>query len=105
MLRSPTLIPQPAPTAVADHSRLRLFSGSANIPLSQEVAHSLGMELGPMIRKRFADGELYIQIQESIRGCDVFLIQPTCQPVNDHLMELMIMIDACRRASARQITA
>jgi ribose-phosphate pyrophosphokinase len=58
-----------------------------------------------MVRKRFADGELYIQIQESIRGCDVYLIQPTCYPVNDHLMELLIMIDACRRASARQITA
>jgi ribose-phosphate pyrophosphokinase len=94
-----------APTAVADNNRLRLFSGSANVPLSQEVARYLGMDLGPMIRKRFADGELYIQIQESIRGCDVYLIQPTCQPVNDHLMELLIMIDACRRASARQITA
>lgn len=58
-----------------------------------------------MVRKRFADGELYIQIQESIRGCDVYLLQPTCRPVNDHLMELLIMIDACRRASARQITA
>jgi ribose-phosphate pyrophosphokinase len=58
-----------------------------------------------MVRKRFADGELYIQIQESIRGCDVYLIQPTCNPVNDHFMELLIMIDACRRASARQITA
>ncbi len=58
-----------------------------------------------MIRKRFADGELYVQIQESIRGCDVYLIQPCCYPVNDHLMELLIMIDACRRASARQITA
>lgn len=58
-----------------------------------------------MIRKRFADGELYVQIQESIRGCDVYLMQPTCWPVNDHLMELLIMIDACRRASARQITA
>jgi ribose-phosphate pyrophosphokinase len=58
-----------------------------------------------MVRKRFADGEIYIQIQESIRGCDVYLIQPTCHPVNDSLMELMIMIDACRRASARQITA
>jgi ribose-phosphate pyrophosphokinase len=58
-----------------------------------------------MVRKRFADGELYIQIQESIRGCDVYLIQPTCHPVNDNLMELLIMIDACRRASARQITA
>ncbi len=106
MLRSATLTPQPAlTTAVTDNNRLRLFSGSANVPLSQEVAHALGMELGPMIRKRFADGELYIQVQESIRGCDVFLIQPSCQPVNDHLMELLIMIDACRRASARQITA
>jgi len=91
--------------SVVDNNRLRLFSGSANIPLSQEIARYLGMDLGPMIRKRFADGELYIQIQESIRGCDVYLIQPTCQPVNDHLMELLIMIDACRRASARQVTA
>ncbi|GAB4134071.1 MAG: ribose-phosphate pyrophosphokinase [Cyanobacteria bacterium J069] len=63
------------------------------------------MDLGPMVRKRFADGELYVQIQESIRGCDVYLMQPTCCPVNDHLMELLIMIDACHRASARQITA
>jgi ribose-phosphate pyrophosphokinase len=90
---------------VSDNSRLRLFSGSANLPLSQEVARYLGMDLGPMVRKRFADGELYIQIQESIRGCDVYLMQPTCYPVNDHLMELLIMVDACRRASARQITA
>jgi len=105
VLRSATLKLQPAPTAVADNNRLRLFSGSANVPLSQEVARYLGMDLGPMIRKRFADGELYVQIQESIRGCDVYLIQPSCQPVNDHLMELLIMIDACRRASARQITA
>jgi ribose-phosphate pyrophosphokinase len=63
------------------------------------------MDLGPMVRKHFADGEIYIQIQESIRGCDVYLMQPTCYPVNAHLMELLIMIDACRRASARQITA
>jgi ribose-phosphate pyrophosphokinase len=88
-----------------DNSRLRLFSGSANVPLAQEVARYLGMDLGPMVRKRFADGEIYIQIQESIRGCDVYLMQPTCCPVNDHFMELLIMIDACRRASARQITA
>jgi ribose-phosphate pyrophosphokinase len=82
-----------------------LFSGSANISLAQEVARYLGMDIGPMIRKRFADGELYIQVQESIRGCDVYLIQPICRPVNDTFMELLIMIDACRRASARQITA
>ncbi len=85
--------------------KLRLFSGSANIPLAQEIARYLGMGLGPMVRKTFADGEIYVQVQESIRGCDVYLIQPTCRPVNDHLTELLIMIDACRRASARQITA
>lgn len=89
----------------ADRHPLRLFSGSANMPLAQEVSRYLGLDLGPMVRKRFADGEIYIQIQESIRGCDVYLIQPCCHPVNDHLMELLIMIDACRRASARQITA
>ncbi|MBO0349039.1 MULTISPECIES: ribose-phosphate pyrophosphokinase [Oscillatoriaceae] len=105
MIRSATLTLQPSLATFADHSRLRLFSGSANVPLSQEVARYLGIDLGPMVRKRFADGELYIQIQESIRGCDVYLIQPSCYPVNDHLMELLIMIDACRRASARQITA
>ncbi|MBZ8180348.1 ribose-phosphate pyrophosphokinase [Oscillatoria salina IIICB1] len=92
-------------TPLSENNRLRLFSGSANIPLAQEVARYLGMDLGPMVRKQFADGELYVQIQESIRGCDVYLIQPSCRPVNDHLMELLIMIDACRRASARQITA
>nr|WP_199330583.1 ribose-phosphate pyrophosphokinase [Microcoleus sp. FACHB-68] len=105
VIHSATLTLQPALPAVADHNRLRLFSGSANVALSQEVSRYLGIDLGPMVRKRFADGELYIQIQESIRGCDVYLLQPTCHPVNDNLMELLIMIDACRRASARQITA
>ncbi len=103
--RSAALTLQPTLSPLSEDNRLRLFSGSANTPLAQEVARYLGMDLGPMVRKRFADGELYIQIQESIRGCDVYLIQPTCQPVNDHLMELLIMVDACRRASARQITA
>ena len=93
------------PTMLSDSNRLRLFAGSANIPLAQEVARYLGIDLGPMIRKRFADGELYVQIQESIRGADVYLLQPTCRSVNNNLMELMIVIDACRRASARQITA
>jgi ribose-phosphate pyrophosphokinase len=88
-----------------NNNRLKLFSGSSNRTLSREVARYLGIDLGPMVRKRFADGELYVQIQESIRGCDVYLLQPTCHPVNDNLMELLIMIDACRRASARQITA
>jgi ribose-phosphate pyrophosphokinase len=105
VISSATLLPQPTLSSLADNSRLRLLSGSANVPLAREVARYLGMDLGPMVRKRFADGELYIQIQESIRGCDVYLLQPTCRPVNDNLMELLIMIDACRRASARQITA
>jgi ribose-phosphate pyrophosphokinase len=90
---------------LSENNRLSLFSGSANISLAQEVACYLGMNIGPMVRKKFADGELYVQIQESIRGCDVYLIQPCSHPVNDHFMELLIMIDACRRASARQITA
>lgn len=105
MIHSATLTLQPPLPHISENSRLRLFSGSANVPLAREVARYLGMDLGPMVRKRFADGELYVQIQESIRGCDVYLIQPTCHPVNDNLMELLIMIDACRRASARQITA
>lgn len=91
--------------STSSNNRLRLFSGSSNPILANEVARYLGIDLGPMIRKQFADGEMYVQIQESIRGCDVYLIQPSCRPVNDHLMELLIMIDACRRASARQITA
>nr|WP_297050065.1 MULTISPECIES: ribose-phosphate pyrophosphokinase [unclassified Thermosynechococcus] len=98
-------LPTTTPSHVSDHSRLKLFSGSANTALAQEIARYLGIDLGPMVRKRFADGELYVQIQESIRGCDVYLIQPCCRPVNDHLMELLIMVDACRRASARQVTA
>ncbi|NMF84391.1 ribose-phosphate pyrophosphokinase [Nodosilinea sp. P-1105] len=106
MIRSATLpLQTPSLPSFGDNSRLKLFSGSANVDLAREVARYLGLDLGPMVRKRFADGELYIQIQESIRGCDVYLIQPTCHPVNDHLMELLIMVDACRRASARQITA
>eukprot|EP00877_Chromochloris_zofingiensis_P011575 jgi/Chrzof1/6671/Cz19g05060.t1 len=86
-------------------SRLRVFAGTANQILAAEVASYLGLELGKIKIKRFADGEIYVQVQESIRGCDVFLIQPTCPPVNDHLMELLVTIDACRRASARSITA
>lgn len=105
MIRSATLSPPSALPSIPDNNRLRLLSGTANVPLSQEIARYLGMDLSPMVQKHFADGELYVQIQESIRGCDVYLIQPTCRPVNDNLMELLIMIDACRRASARQVTA
>ncbi len=86
-------------------NRLRLISGTSNPSLAKEIATYMGVTDVPLVSKRFADGELYVQIQQSIRGCDVFLIQPTCAPVNDSLMELMIMVDACKRASARQITA
>ncbi|KAK7382794.1 hypothetical protein VNO80_01877 [Phaseolus coccineus] len=86
-------------------TRLRIFSGTANPALSQEIACYLGLELGKIKIKRFADGEIYVQLQESVRGCDVFLVQPTCPPANENLMELLIMIDACRRASAKNITA
>jgi ribose-phosphate pyrophosphokinase len=106
LLQSATLplsqrVVPPAPA----ESNLCLLSGSANIPLSREISRYLGMDLSPMTTKTFADGETYVQIQESIRGRDVYIIQPTCHPVNDHLMELMVMIDACRRASASRITA
>jgi ribose-phosphate pyrophosphokinase len=105
VIRSATLPLKTVLSHIDANNRLKLFSGSSNRVLSHEVARYLGTDLGPMVRKRFADGELYVQIQESIRGCDVYLIQPTCHPVNDNLMELLIMIDACHRASARQITA
>ncbi|CAI5998082.1 unnamed protein product [Closterium sp. NIES-65] len=86
-------------------TRLRIFSGTANKQLSQEIASCMGLELGRVKVKRFADGEIYVQLQESVRGCDVFLVQPTCPPANENLMELLVMIDACRRASAKTITA
>lgn len=71
----------------------------------KEIAWYMGLELGKINIKRFADGEIYVQLQESVRGCDVYLVQPTCPPANENLMELLIMIDACRRASAKNITA
>ncbi|KAJ8754823.1 hypothetical protein K2173_015335 [Erythroxylum novogranatense] len=95
---------QPSFPSTSD-TRLRIFSGTANYGLSQEIACYMGLELGRIKIKRFADGEIYVQLQESVRGCDVFLVQPTCPPANENLMELLIMIDACRRASAKNITA
>lgn len=90
---------------VGGEKRLRIFSGTANPVLAQEIACYLGLNLGKIKIKRFADGEIYVQLQESVRGCDVFLVQPTCPPANENLMELLVMIDACRRASAKNITA
>lgn len=87
----------------SDEKQIKIFSGRSNPLLSKEIAKELGMELGQIKIKPFADGELYVQIQESVRGCEVFLIQPTCPPVNENLMELLIIIDALKRASAKTI--
>ena len=86
-------------------SDFRLFSGRANPELASEVAAELGVPLGKISIETFPDSETYVKIEESIRGADIYIIQPTCTPVNDNLMELLIMMDAFRRASARQITA
>lgn len=84
---------------------LRIFSGNANLPLAQKIADHLNMELGKLHVERFADGEVDVQILESVRAHDCYIIQPTCPPVNENLMELLIMIDAFKRASAGKITA
>src|SRR5437868_5574589 len=85
--------------------KFKIFSGTANEPLADEVCHFLGMPRGQAQVVRFRDGECYVQIQENVRGSDVFVLQPTCRPVDEHLMELLLMIDALKRASARRITA
>src|SRR6476469_9312863 len=85
--------------------KFKIFSGTANQPLADEVCHFLGMQRGQAQVIRFADGECYVQIQENVRGADVFVMQPTCRPVDEHLMELLLMIDALKRASARRITS
>ena len=96
---------QNSPVISNTKNALKVFSGSAHPELSTEIANYLGMDLGKLTIKKFADGEIYVQINESIRGSDVFLVQPTCPPTNDNIMELLVMIDACRRASCRSITA
>lgn len=84
---------------------LRVFSGSANPELHREICAYLGSEPGKVQVRRFSDRETFAQIQENVRGADVFIVQPTSSPVNDNLMELLIMIDAFKRASARRITS
>ena len=84
---------------------LKLFSGNANRGLAEEIAQELRLKLGDADVSRFSDGEVFVQINENVRGQDVFVVQPTCPPVNDTLMELLVMVDAFRRSSARRITA
>ena len=88
-----------------DGKKLKIFTGNANPKLAQEIVDYLGLELGKGFVGKFNNGEIQVMIDESVRGKDVFVIQPTCQPANDTLMELLIMADALKRASARHITA
>ncbi len=89
--------------AYAEH--LMVFTGNSNPEFAKTICKELGIELGDSQVNTFADGEVAVTLNETVRGADVFLIQSTCKPVNDHLMELLVMIDACRRASAGRITA
>ncbi len=86
-------------------NKIKIFTGNAQPELAQEICDYLNMPLGRAQVRKFSDGETFVEIGENVRGADVFVIQPTCPPVNDHLMELLIMIDALRRASSRRITA
>ena len=89
----------------ARQPEMKVFSGSANRDLAQRICDKIGISLGQATISSFPDGETYVRIEENIRGRDVFIIQPTCPPTNQHLMELLIMVDAARRASADRITA
>lgn len=86
-------------------NRLKVFTGNAHPALAQEICNELGCEMGAATVKPFSDGEIYLQIQENVRGTDVFVVQPTCTPVDRHLMEVLLMMDALKRASAERITA
>ena len=86
-------------------SKVKVFSGRAHQELAEEIAQYLGTRLSPITIKNFSDGETYVKVEESVRGFDVFVVQPTCNPVNENLMELLVMIDALKRASANTITA
>src|ERR1022692_3910121 len=85
--------------------KFKVFCGTANEALCDEVCSFLGLTRGQALVSRFSDGETYVQIEENVRGADVFMMQPTCRPVDMHLMELLLMMDALKRASARRITA
>lgn len=84
---------------------LKIFSGNAHRVMAEQIAEHLNIPLSGADVRKFSDGEIFVEVKENVRGTDVFVLQPTCTPVNDHLMELVIMVDALRRASARRITA
>ena len=84
---------------LSEDKRFKLFSGTANKPLTEEIGTHIGVKVGESKIQRFADGEVYFQLLENVRGVDVFVVQPTCYPVDQHLVELLVMIDALKRAS------
>ena len=90
---------------IAYGENIKVFCGNSNPEFAKTVCKELGLELGNGVVQTFSDGEVAVSLNETVRGADVFLIQSTCKPVNNHLMELLVMIDACRRASAGRITA
>src|ERR1700726_1134735 len=88
-----------------NNHKLKVFSGRANVPLAEKIAQCLGDPIGKITLQNFPDGEVWCRIEEDVRGRDVFVVQPTCPPVNENLMELLIMLDSFKRASAERITA
>ena len=102
---SPEEKPERKPQRARVDDKFKIFSGTANERLADDVCAFLGLSRNQALLTRFRDGEAYVQIQENVRGADVFVIQPTSRPVDEHLMELLLMIDALKRASARRITA
>src|SRR5881392_720443 len=95
----------PKPVRTMRFNHFKVFSGNANHALAAEICYELGCPLAAANVKQFSDGEVHLQIQENVRGADVFVVQPTCTPVDHHLMELLLMMDALKRASAERITA
>jgi ribose-phosphate pyrophosphokinase len=95
----------PKPARAMRFNHFKVFSGNANPALAAEICYELGCQLAAVNVKQFSDGEVHLQIQENVRGADVFVVQPTCRPVDRHLMELLLMMDALKRASAERITA
>ena len=95
----------PKPVRAMRFNHFKVFSGNANPALAGEICYELGCQLAAVNVKQFSDGEVHLQIQENVRGADVFVVQPTCTPVDRHVMELLLMMDALKRASAERITA
>jgi ribose-phosphate pyrophosphokinase len=93
------------PVQPLTHDRLKVFAGNANPELAAEICRALGLEQSQAVIRKFSDGEIYLQLRENVRGMDVFVIQPTCTPVDQNIMELLLMIDALKRSSAQRITA